>query len=67
LRTGALSLVLALALPVELPDRSLIVVLTAGTVMVSLVGQGATMSAVLRHVGLVGTVDTRREGPVTSV
>jgi monovalent cation:H+ antiporter, CPA1 family len=51
---GALSLVLALALPAELPGRSLIVVLTAGTVMLSLIGQGASMGAVLRRLGIGG-------------
>ena len=51
---GALSLVLALALPASIENRSLIVVLAAGTVMFSLVGQGMTMSIVLRRLGLVG-------------
>ncbi|HEX3866145.1 MAG TPA: cation:proton antiporter [Gemmatimonadaceae bacterium] len=51
---GALSLVLALALPASIEDRSLIVALTAGIVMVSLVGQGTTMSMLLRRVGVVG-------------
>jgi CPA1 family monovalent cation:H+ antiporter len=51
---GALSLVLALALAATIEDRSLIVALTAGTVMVSLVGQGMTMSMLLRRLGVVG-------------
>jgi CPA1 family monovalent cation:H+ antiporter len=45
---GALSLVLALALPESLPDRSLIVTLTAGVVVVSLVAQGLSMRPLLR-------------------
>jgi monovalent cation:H+ antiporter, CPA1 family len=51
---GALSLVLALALPVGAWNRSLIVALTAGTVMLSLVGQGATMPVLLRRLGVAG-------------
>jgi len=54
---GALSLVLALALPADAGNRSLIVALTAGTVMLSLVGQGASMSALLRRLGLVSKGD----------
>ena len=49
---GALSLVLALALPIGLGDRPLIVTLTAGTVMLSLLGQGTTMGMVLRRLGI---------------
>ena len=51
---GALSLVLALAIPASLGNRPLIVALTAGSVMLSLVGQGATMPALLRQLGVVG-------------
>lgn len=51
---GALSLVLALALPASAGNRPLIIALTAGTVMLSLVGQGATMSIVLRRLGVAG-------------
>ena len=54
---GALSLVLALALPTDLGDRSLIVTLTAGTVMLSLVGQGTTMGMVLRRLGIASASD----------
>ncbi len=50
---GALSLVLALSLPAEAGNRPLIVVLTAGRVMLSLVGLGATMGLVLRWWGVV--------------
>jgi CPA1 family monovalent cation:H+ antiporter len=51
---GALSLVLALALPTWLADRELIVALTAGTVMLSLVGQGATMPVLLGRLRIAG-------------
>ncbi|MDQ6716924.1 MAG: cation:proton antiporter [Gemmatimonadota bacterium] len=51
---GALSLVLALALPLETHNRTLIVALTAGTVMLSLVGQGGSMPRLLRRLNLKG-------------
>ncbi|MEO8335540.1 MAG: sodium:proton antiporter [bacterium] len=49
---GALSLVLALALPDTAEGRALIIVMTAGTVTLSLVGQGATMPALMRFLGI---------------
>ena len=52
---GALSLVLALALPIEASDRPLIVALTAGTVMLSLLGQGTSMAVLLRRLGVAGS------------
>ena len=51
---GALSLVLALALPADVGDRSMIVSLTAGTVMLSLLGQGTSMTVLLRRLGIIG-------------
>ena len=57
---GALSLVLALALPESAESRPLIIALTAGTVMLSLVGQGATMAMVLRRLGVAGTAEPPR-------
>lgn len=54
---GALSLVLALALPTDPGDRSLIVTLTAGTVLLSLLGQGTTMGMVLRRLGIASASD----------
>ena len=51
---GALSLVLALALPAGVGNRSLIVTLTAATVMLSLIGQGATMPLLLRRLDVAG-------------
>ena len=55
---GALSLVLALSL--ESSNRPIIVALTAGTVMLSLVGQGLTMPLVLRKLGIAGEADSTR-------
>jgi CPA1 family monovalent cation:H+ antiporter len=45
---GALSMVLALALPDSLDHRALTVTLTAGVVVASLVGQGLSMRPLLR-------------------
>jgi CPA1 family monovalent cation:H+ antiporter len=59
---GALSLVLALALPATIGDRTLIVTLTAGAVMLSLVGQGTTMSAALRRLRILGAPDRATAG-----
>src|SRR4051812_25846685 len=51
---GALSMVLALGLPETLEDRPLIITLTAGVVIASLVGQGLTMRPLLRRLRLEG-------------
>ncbi len=45
---GALSMVLAIALPVEFPHRSLIVTMTFGVVLLSIVLQGTTAAPPLR-------------------
>jgi CPA1 family monovalent cation:H+ antiporter len=45
---GALSMVLAIALPVEFPHRSLIVTMTFGVVLLSIVLQGTTAAPLLR-------------------
>jgi monovalent cation:H+ antiporter, CPA1 family len=52
---GALSLVLALSLPADAGNTALIVAMTAGTVLLSLVVQGATMPLLLRRLVLVET------------
>jgi NhaP-type Na+/H+ and K+/H+ antiporters len=46
---GALSLVLALALPADLAGRATIISMTAGVVVISLVVQAATMPLLLRR------------------
>jgi CPA1 family monovalent cation:H+ antiporter len=51
---GALALVLALSLPAEAGNTPLIVAMTAGTVVLSLVGQGATIPLLLRRLGVAG-------------
>jgi CPA1 family monovalent cation:H+ antiporter len=49
---GALSIVLALALPVELAQRQLLIAMTVGVVVLSVVLQGATMPMLIRHLRL---------------
>jgi len=51
---GALSLALALTLPVSYADRTLVLVMTYGVVLVLLLVQGATMNLLLQRLGLVG-------------
>lgn len=60
---GGLSMVLALALPQSLPHRELIVTMTFGVVVLSILGQGLTMAPLLRRLGLVaaGTDRVRYE------
>jgi CPA1 family monovalent cation:H+ antiporter len=47
---GAVSLAAALALPVDFPQRNLILLVTFGVILVTLVGQGLTLPWVLRWV-----------------
>jgi len=49
---GSLSIALALSLPASLPDRRLMVMMTFGAVMFSLLAQGLTISPLLRWLGL---------------
>lgn len=49
---GALSMVLALALPLQFPNRNLLITLTFGVVLLSILVQGLTMQALLRRLGL---------------
>lgn len=46
---GALSMVLALALPTDLPQRELIVSMTVGVVLLSIVVQGLSMPVLIRR------------------
>ena len=45
---GAVSLAAALALPATFPERNLIVLVTFGVILITLVGQGLTLPAVVR-------------------
>jgi CPA1 family monovalent cation:H+ antiporter len=51
---GALSMVLALALPQSFPHRELIVTMTFGVVVLSILIQGLTMGPLLKRLGLAG-------------
>lgn len=50
---GALSIVLALGLPRDLPHRDQLVTMTVGVVLTSILVQGLTMAPLLRRLGLV--------------
>jgi CPA1 family monovalent cation:H+ antiporter len=49
---GALSMVLALSLPESLPNRDLLITITFGVVLLSIVVQGLTMPALIRRLRL---------------
>lgn len=57
---GALSIVLALSLPRDLPHRDQLVTMTVGVVLASILMQGLTMTPLLRRLGLVKTDPTAR-------
>lgn len=52
---GALSMVLALSLPFEFPNRKLLITLTFGVVVLSILLQGLTMQRLLRTLGLAAS------------
>ncbi len=60
---GAVSLAAALALPLEtdagtpLPDRSLVLFITFAVILVTVVGQGLTLPALIRRLGVGGDDD----------
>jgi CPA1 family monovalent cation:H+ antiporter len=58
---GALSMVLAVALPHEFPQRDLIVTMTFGAVLLSIVVQGTTAGPLLRALKLAGNSETMSE------
>ncbi len=56
---GALSMVLALALPVTFPGRDVLIAMTFGVVLASILVQGLTMPVMLRRLGIVKSEDAR--------
>ncbi|HNN91812.1 MAG TPA: Na+/H+ antiporter [Pseudomonadota bacterium] len=58
---GGLSMVLALALPRDFPHRELLVTMTFGVVILSILSQGLSMGPLLRRLGLVGLRAERRD------
>jgi CPA1 family monovalent cation:H+ antiporter len=57
---GSLSMVLALALP-PLPGRELLIAVTFGVVLTSILVQGLTMNRLMRGLGVVGPHRARRQ------
>lgn len=58
---GAVSLAAALALPLELAERDLVIFVTFCVILVTLVGQGLTLPFVIRGLGVVTADDSGRE------
>lgn len=58
---GAISLALALSLPAAFADRELLRVMTFGVVLFTLLGQGTTMSLLLRRLGIIGREEVKLE------
>ena len=56
---GALSMVLVLGLPGDFRHRELVVSMTFGVVVLSILVQGLTMGPLLKRLGLVGTSEAR--------
>ena len=50
---GGLSMVLVLALPAGFPHRDLLVAMTFGVVLISILGQGLTMAPLIRRLGIL--------------
>ena len=50
---GAISLALALSLPVALPNRDMLLSMTFGVMLFSLMGQGTTIQFLLKRLGLI--------------
>jgi CPA1 family monovalent cation:H+ antiporter len=58
---GAVSLAAALALPPEFPERGLVVFLTFSVILVTLIGQGLTLPALITRLGVVDGGETAHE------
>lgn len=56
---GALSMVLVLGLPASFPHRELLVNMTFGVVVISILVQGLSMAPLLKRLGLVGAREDR--------
>lgn len=58
---GAISMVLVLGLPTGFPHRELLVNMTFGVVVLSIIVQGLTMAPLLRRLGITGLKDAYQE------
>jgi CPA1 family monovalent cation:H+ antiporter len=56
---GGLSMVLVLGLPSAMPHRDLVVTMTFGVVILSILAQGLSMGPLLRRLGVIGAEPTR--------
>ncbi len=56
---GGLSMVLALSLPQAFPFKDLLITMTFGVVLISILGQGLTMAPLLRKLGVAGGQEAR--------
>ncbi len=54
---GAISMVLALSLPADFPYRELLIHMTFGVVVLSIIVQGLSMAPILRRLGITGLYD----------
>jgi Na+/H+ antiporter len=63
---GAVSLAAALALPREIPGRDLILFITFGVILITLVFQGLTLPAVIRALGIKASADENADEEVTA-
>jgi monovalent cation:H+ antiporter, CPA1 family len=52
---GALSMVLALSLAIDFPQRQLLITMTFGVVLISILIQGTARASLLKRLGLVGS------------
>jgi CPA1 family monovalent cation:H+ antiporter len=57
---GAVSLAAALALPVDIPQRDLIIFLTFSVILATLVGQGLTLPLLIRRMGVADEGEEER-------
>lgn len=58
---GGISMVLVLGLPADFPHRELMVNMTFGVVVLSIIVQGLTMAPLLKKLGITGTKDVYQE------
>ncbi len=58
---GALSMVLALSLAADFPQRSLLITMTFGVVLLTILVQGTTMGPLLKRAGLISRSERRSE------
>ncbi len=57
---GSLSMVLALSLPEGFPHRELLITMTFGVVIITILGQGMTMTTLLKRLGIIGPHEARQ-------